>query len=292
MTPTAPPDEYCATLRQMAVQHGITPVVISAFQRLVYSFYAEHARSFPWRDTTDPYHILVSEIMLQQTQVDRVREKYVQFIVAFPTLSDLAQSSLQQVLKRWQGLGYNRRAVALRHAAQQVMKHFAGVLPTDGAALQSLSGIGPYTAAAIQAFAFNKPAVVIETNIRTVFIHCFFDDAQNVHDAEIRLLVEQVMDRSNPRAWYSALMDFGAMLKKQVPNPSRHSAHYAKQSPFEGSDRQIRGRILKEVLAHPELTRQDLLTAVGEPTLPAAALIDQLIAEGFLVQNQDRICIA
>ena len=292
MTPNVPLDNSCETFRQMVAQHGITSGVISAFQRLIHSFYAEHARSFPWRDTTDPYHILVSELMLQQTQVDRVREKYIQFITAFPTLSDLAQASLQQVLERWQGLGYNRRAVALHRAARQVIEDFTGVLPADGVALQSLPGIGPYTAAAIQAFAFNKPAVVIDTNIRTVFIHCFFDGSQNVHDADIRPLVEQVMDRSNPREWYSALMDFGAMLKKQVPNPSRSSAHYTKQPPFEGSDRQIRGRILKEVLAHPDMTRQALLTAVGEPSLQVGVLINQLIAEGFLVQEQDRIRIA
>jgi A/G-specific adenine glycosylase len=270
----------------------MTPDAIKRFQEVVYAYFSEHGRSFPWRGTADPYQILVSEIMLQQTQVDRVRDKYVEFIAAFPTLFDLAQASLQQVLERWQGLGYNRRAIALHAAAQEVIERFDGVIPGEEAALQSLPGIGPYTAAAVLAFAFNRPTVVIDTNIRAVFIHCFFNEPSNIRDAELRPLIEQTMDRLSPRTWYAALMDFGALLKKEVTNPSRHSAHYARQPPFEGSDRQLRGRILKEVLARSEVTIPVLLTTVEGPEPRVLALIDQLVAEGFFVRICDRIRIA
>jgi len=232
----------------LAAREGMTEPVISRFRTMVNRYYASNARPLPWRETDSPYHILVSEIMLQQTRVERVEEKYRVFLDAFPDLGSLARASLQEVLGVWQGLGYNRRAISLKETARQVVDRFKGTIPDSPEELKTLPGIGEYTAAAIAAFAFHRPVPLIETNIRAVFIHCFFLDREGVRDSEIRPLVEATLDAANPREWYYALMDFGVMLKRRVPNPSRRSAHHGRQAPFEGSDRQIRGKILRILL--------------------------------------------
>jgi A/G-specific adenine glycosylase len=191
-------------------------------------------------ENRDSYRILVSEIMLQQTQVERVLDKYKVFIRIFPDFSSLAVAPLADILKVWQGLGYNRRAVALQKIAISVMKESRGRLPVTREELLKLPGIGKYTASAILTFACNQPNIFIETNIRRVFIHFFFRDRENISDAEILPLIEMTLDAGNPREWYYALMDYGAMLKKTVENPNRKSSHYKKQAPFHGSNRQLR----------------------------------------------------
>jgi len=223
---------------------------VKQFKNTVWSYYKNHGRNFPWRETRDPYKILVSEIMLQQTQAPRVVEKYNEFIKAFPDVFLLARAPRTKVLKLWQGLGYNRRAANLHQAAKEIVSQHKGKFPRDYTALIELSGIGPATAGDIMAFAWNKAVVVIETNIRTVFIHYFFKDEKNIHDKDILPLIEKTLDTKNPREWYYALMDYGAMLKKTLPNPSRRSRHYAKQSPFKGSNREIRSKILKYYLLY------------------------------------------
>ena len=189
--------------------------------------------------------------MLQQTQVERVTTKYSEFIAAFPDFTSLANASLQEVLRVWQGMGYNRRAVALKEIAVRVIRDFNGMLPDSVDVLATLPGIGRATASSIAAFAFNLPAVFIETNIRRVFIHFFFQDKQNIKDPDILLLVEKTLDRRNPGAWYHALMDYGVLLKRQFPGLNKRSAHYQKQTPFQGSNRQMRGRILKTLIERP-----------------------------------------
>ena len=226
---------------------------IPAFQRMVLSHYEQYGREMAWRNTTDPYQILVSEIMLQQTQVERVTTKFPEFIRAFPDFASLAVAPLANVLTVWQGLGYNRRAIALQKCAIRVMNEYEGSLPVDVDILATFPGIGRATASSIAAFAFNMPVVFIETNVRRVFIHFFFTDTDTVSDAEILPLVKKALYRENPRVWYWALMDLGSALKKTIPNPNRRSVHYTKQSPFEGSDRKIRGQ-------NPEI--------VAETTIP------------------------
>jgi len=164
----------------------------------------------PWRETSDPYRILVSEIMLQQTQVQRVETKYKEFIAAFPAFPSLARAPLREVLRVWQGMGYNRRAIALRKIAQRVVAEYDGGLPDSVATLRTFPGIGAATAGAIVAFAFNKPTVFLETNSRRVFLHVFFAGRQRVKDSDILPLVETTLDREKPRQWYYALMDYGA----------------------------------------------------------------------------------
>jgi len=254
----------------------------NSFRTTIHSFFREHARTFPWRETTNPYHILVSEIMLQQTQTERVEGKYERFLETFPDVSALAGADLNSLLGLWQGLGYNRRAIALKAIAEKVLNEFQGRLPETENELVALPGIGKATAGAILAFAFNKPAVFIETNIRRVFIHFFFQDQVDIKDAQILPLVEKTLDRKDPRQWYYALMDYGAMLKKHVPNPNKKSAHYARQARFEGSNRQLRGMILKKLVGDGPLGEKELLQALEkDPEQIIKNLVD-LEKEGFI----------
>ncbi len=255
---------------------------IDTFQSGIRAFYAKHGRVQPWRETRDPYAIAVSEFMLQQTQVPRALTKYGAFLAKFPDVQTLAAADLREVLAEWKGLGYNRRAKLLRDMAAVVVDRFGGEIPPDEDALKSLPGIGPYTAGAIRAFAFNLPAVIIETNIRSVFIHTFFKDAEVVSDADIFPLVEQTLDGDNPREWYYALMDYGTFLKSAGVNPSRASRHYTKQSPFEGSDRQIRGRILELLLAHEPQTGDDLCAQIDADQPRILSILEKLAAEDIL----------
>ena len=223
-----------------------SPAAVKAFRRRVRAHYARHGRhTLPWRKTTDPYRILVSEMMLQQTQVDRVIPKYRAFLKQFPTVRALACAPRRVVLAAWSGLGYNRRARFLHEAAQHVVAEHGGRFPQDIAALEALPGVGHYTARAVAAFAFNTPVVMIETNIRTVYLHEFFADAQHVPDSELVPIIERTRDTRNSREWYAALMDYGTHLKKQHTNPSRRSKHHTRQSAFKGSRRQLRGCIVR-----------------------------------------------
>ncbi len=206
--------------------------------------YKKHGRhSLPWRKTHDPYKILVSEVMLQQTQVDRVVPKYKAFIKKFPTASRLAEAKLADVLRLWSGLGYNRRAKYLHEAAKIMSRGFAS------GHLEELPGVGPYTAAAVRVFAFNKPEILIETNIRTVLLYHLFPKSEQVPDSKLVQYMIPLLKNQQPREWYAALMDYGSYLKSAHPNPSRRSKHHTKQSKFKGSDREIRGAILRARLA-------------------------------------------
>lgn len=255
---------------------------IQAFQAQIWDYYRCYGRTFQWRETSDPFHIVVSEVMLQQTQTFRVEPKFEQFINSFPTFKSLANASLADVLIVWQGLGYNRRARFLQQLAMQVINEFDGILPANPAQLETLPGIGKATASSICAFAFNKPTVFIETNIRTVFIAHFFKQQEKVHDRDIMPLVQQTIDHLNPREWYYALMDYGVYLKKLSNNKiALQSAHYVRQSPFEGSDRQIRSNIIKMILSKTSLAIDELLVDEADKER-TARIIEQLIKEGFL----------
>lgn len=257
---------------------------IKSFTEFIWSFYALNKRDFPWRNVDDPYKVFVSEIMLQQTQTYRVIEKYYEFIEAFPTFNDLAQASLRDVLTAWQGLGYNRRGKFLHQSAQQIVGEYNGRLPDDPAVLVHLPGIGPATASSMVAFAYNITTVFIETNIRTVFIHSFFSGQEKVHDRDIMPLVAATVDKENPREWYYALMDYGVHLKKRYPNPSRKSAHHNKQSTFQGSDRQIRGMIIKMLTTqYPELERSQVIKNINRESDRVERILDELIAEKMIV---------
>ncbi|MGI9537775.1 MAG: A/G-specific adenine glycosylase [Desulfocapsaceae bacterium] len=267
-------------------KHGICKETLKVFSEEIHAFYLNQGRKFSWRSEISPYRVLVSEIMLQQTQTGRVEEKFAAFLGRFPGFQELAAAEFSEVLRYWKGLGYNRRAKYLHDISRIVVVEFDSVLPDDPEILVRFKGIGKATAASICVFAFNKPYVFIETNIRTVFIHFFFPDQLGVSDAEIVTLVEKTLDRENPRLWFYALMDYGVMLKQTVGNLSRRSSTYRKQSRFEGSDRQLRGRILDLLLNR---TRVDVTTAarlLEQPEDRLRELIGALCAEGLVVEDK------
>ena len=257
------------------------------FRKIVWAHYKKHGRhDLPWRKTRNVYHILVSEVMLQQTQVDRVIPFYKNFIKQFPTAKKLADAPLSDVLKVWQGLGYNRRAKMLRGAAEQLVdmplsKRRLNLVPE----LEKLPGVGPYTASAIVAFAHNEEVVVIETNIRTVIIHHFFPNKKKVSDKEIEKILRQVLPKGRSREWYSALMDYGAHLKCFGISYNSRMIRYAKQSKFSGSLREARGAILRE-FTRGVTSRAHLLELLGQKRrAQMKQALEALLAEGFISES-------
>lgn len=265
----------------------------AAFCSLVLRHWRRRGRhGLPWRKTRDPYAILVSEVMLQQTQVPRVIGKYREFLAAFPSFDALARARAVRVLAVWQGLGYNRRALMLHRCARSVVRCHGGRFPDGYAALRTLPGIGPYTAGAVLAFAFDRPHPVIETNIRRVYLHHFFPSRRNVPDSAILpLVIRHLSLVISPRDWYSALMDYGAHLAATVPNPNRRSRHHAIQPSFEGSGRQLRGRILRTVLRRGSVTLRMLRQMCGNDAR-TPGLTARLVQEGFLSRRNGRISCA
>lgn len=287
------------TTRQTSISEDSTDPVfcldstvsIGEFREMVLAYYRKHGRDLPWRRTTDPYHILVSEIMLQQTQVSRVMEKYPRFIDAFPDLPSLAAAPLPELLAAWQGMGYNRRALALKKSAGLIVEEFEGNLPADPGVLATFPGIGKATAASICAFAFNLPVVFIETNIRRVFLHYFFRERSGVSDNEIYRVAGDALYREDPRRWYNALMDLGTDLKTKVPNPNRRSTTYSIQPGFEGSDRKIRGAILRLLLGTPRLTTAAIAAHLSCEDNRIGRILQNLDDEGFIVCEENSYSI-
>ncbi|WP_165045932.1 adenine glycosylase [Adlercreutzia sp. ZJ138] len=260
-----------------------------------------HFRELPWRFIDDAYGVLVSEVMLQQTQVSRVLVRWPRFMRVFPSIDALAAAATSDVLAEWQGLGYNRRALALKRAAELCAANYAGKLPESYGELLALPGVGPATAAGVIAFAFNRPSVYVETNVRAVFLHEVFPDRDQIPDREIAPLVKLTCPTHDPRRWYYALLDYGAHLKATLPNPSRRSAHYAKQSAFEGSRRQKRAELVRIVLAGESVSREKAAAALDEfershgrgPLHPDLfeSLVADLTAEGFFADEGGVLCV-
>jgi A/G-specific adenine glycosylase len=269
------------------------------FQGEIWNYYQEHKRILPWRETRNPYHILVSEVMLQQTQVERVKGFYDAFLRKFPDVESLARAPLSEVLPLWKGLGYNRRAVNLKKTAEEIvrrnledaenvkgenLKKSSKVdgFPRNYSELLSLPGVGPSTAGAVMNFAYNIPTAFIETNIRTVYLHFFFKDKEGVSDKEILSLVEQTQDMKNPRDWYYALYDYGVMLKKTVGNLNTRSKHYKKQSTFKGSNRELRAQILFYLLEKKRATVSQTATHLKRKDDEVKAVLETFVKEGTM----------
>ncbi len=280
-------------IKKSIKERTISAQAVGAFRKEVLGYFRESGRDLPWRKSVEPYRVLVSELMLQQTQVDRVVGKFEEFVKAFPDFAALHAASLSQVLAVWRGLGYNRRALALKKIAGIAVEKYAGRLPETVEQLSTLPGIGPATAASICAFAFDKPVVFIETNIRTVFIHHFFKGRRTVDDAEIAPLVKRTLVQTSSRTWYSALMDYGTMLKKNFRNPSRKSSGYAKQSPFPGSRRQMRGRVLGALLEKPRQTVSALVRNLkSDQDGLLREILAEMVGEGLLRCEKEKYSIA
>lgn len=286
---------------------------IATFRNKVFLRGLELYRDLPWRNTRDAYAIWISEVMLQQTQVSRVDGRWQHWLERFPSADALAAASVADVLDEWQGMGYNRRALALRNAAIEISQNYAGELLPDAAALKALPGIGPATATGICAFAYDLPGIYLETNVRTVFLHELMPEAVEVPDKVLTPMVAEACPAEpltipgtdqlcTPRSWYYALLDYGAHLKKTLPNPSRRSKTHTRQSKFEGSHRQKRAEVVRILLASPSaLTLGEIVNALNEVELKAGrspleeAYVKQVLAdltnEGFCTeQNNLWIC--
>lgn len=290
----------------------------AALVKRVYKHYGVAGRHhLPWRKTKNPYYILVSECMLQQTQVDRVVPKYLLFIKIFPTLELLAAAPLSRVLRLWSGLGYNRRAKYLHRAAKIIIDTYSkkerGMLFKNPELLEALPGVGHYTARAVAAFATNAPVVFIETNIRTVFfanIHSSKDaifgtvdnSGSKISDRELLPHVEDALKTAlslgiAPKDWYAALMDYGAHLKARGAKLNARSAHYSKQSKFRGSLRQLRGSLLRALLKKPLSLQQLTETCIGKqktPLFTEAQVVQELARlqkEGLVAQRRGRFSL-
>lgn len=287
------------------------------FETTIWKYYSKNKRDLPWRYTTDPYHILVSEVMLQQTQVSRVILKYEEFIKKFPTIESLANASKAEVLTLWQGLGYNRRALFLKRACEALFaeslkspkstsKAKSPQFPTTREELLKLPGIGQSTSGALLAFAFNTPVPFIETNIRAVFLYFFFKESSSVSDIHIHELLQKTLNhkkqKENPREWYYALYDYGTMLKAKLGREKtalhKQSKHYNKQSTFKGSNREIRGAILRLFTKHPKITEQKICTLLNaelshrtpaDISKQVESSLVALVKEGFIEKMDAKI---
>ncbi|GHV51915.1 endonuclease III [Spirochaetia bacterium] len=256
------------------------------FREIVYSNYEKAGRTFPWRENINPWGVMVSEFMLQQTQTERVITYWNRWMKLWPSPADLAGASMEEALREWSGLGYNRRCRFLKDCARRITAEHGGKVPDTPKGLLPLPGIGPYTAGAIPCFAYNYPSVFIETNIRAAVLHFFFKDRTGVKDNEIFPILESCLDRKNPRKWYWALMDYGVALKQLTVNPNRRSAHYTRQSKFEGSFRQLRGAVVKTLAAQGKAGIKELQERSGVEEEDLYKVLDVLEKEMMVAEEE------
>lgn len=254
---------------------SIPQAKIAAFQKEILEWYSLHQRDLPWRTDRDPYHILVSEVMLQQTQVQRVIPKYESWLKAFPLVETLASASTRDVLQYWSGLGYNRRALFLQKFAQEVVEKFDGQIPQDEKILRTLPGIGEYTAKALLCFGFDKQVAVVDTNIRKVIAVRFFDGILP-EEKVIQEIALQLLPSGKAYAWNQALMDYASAMLRE------HKIPIPRQSKFKDSDRYFRGQILKRLLEVHAQTEKELLTFFEEKKTPLLQARLEVVLEGLV----------
>ena len=275
-------------------------------------WFGNNRRDLPWRRTHDPYLIAVSEVMLQQTQVDRVKPKYLAWRQAWPTTKSLAEAPLHDVLKLWSGLGYNSRAKRLRDSARAVMERFGGKWPRDIAELESLPGFGPYTARAVASFSYNVDTAVIDTNVRRVMSRIFFG-IRATEQSELDEVVEHILPRGKSSDWNAALMDFGsAVCTSRSPKcKTCPMKNYCRAYPaildqnrmkkvssvkFQDSDRYLRGQIIKHVIEQGSVPRMALIASLQRMKVVdkkrVVRLMDLLVVEGLVVERNGRLYIA
>ena len=260
----------------------ITKKQINQFQSKVLSFYKENRRDLPWRNTTDPYKILISELMLQQTQVSRVINYYDKWIKQWPTIDLLAQASRKDVLKAWMGLGYNTRGINLHRSAQKIVNDYNGDLLETMKNYKEIPGIGKYTSRAVQIFSTNADIVTVDTNIRRILIS-EFHLSEDVTDKELWQLAEQTLPTGRSREWHNALMDYGALFltaKKTGIQPK------TKQSRFEGSDRQIRAQILRQLMEKTvSLSELQKIFEIEQNRLQQ--ILDKMVKENIIFRDNN-----
>jgi len=263
---------------------------ITDFREMILSHYRQAGRKFPWRvgasKEANPWGVMVSEYMLQQTQTDRVMGFWENWMRKWPSPQALAQAPMDEVLRNWTGLGYNRRCYNLKNSAALITAEYNGKVPDHPDTLQLLPGVGPYIAGAIACFAYNYPGVFIETNIRSTIIHCFFPGKDNVKDKDIFPILEAALYKKDPRTWYYALMDYGASLKKLTENPNRRSAHYVRQSPFIGSFRQARGKVIKTLATMGQSNAKEIGIVCGLEKEKLYRVLERLEKESLVAEER------
>jgi A/G-specific adenine glycosylase len=281
----------------------LSPTQIKHFQKKILTWYEEHQRDLPWRKTRDPYHILVSEIMLQQTQVTRVIPKFEAWLSMLPTVKELAVAPTVTVLTLWSGLGYNRRALNLKKTAQIISEKYDGRFPQNEKALMALPGIGIYTARAVLCFAFDQQVAVVDTNVKKVILTQLFrsfpeeirlgdgSSTQNdlkIDEKMIMTIAEQILPHGKAYEWNQALMDYSSTVLK------KEKIHIPKQSKFIGSRRYYRGRVLKVLLEKKSVPIEELGSLIKNGFAAhdqewLEKLLGELINEGFIVNEKNSI---
>ena len=262
---------------------------ISQFRKIVLDHYQKNGRNLPWHHT-DPWGVAVSEFMLQQTRVERVLQFWENWMSLWPNPRSLAKAEMEEVLRAWCGLGYNRRCFYLKHTASIIVNKYNSIIPKTSKELLELPGVGPYMAGAIACFGYNSPEVFIETNIRSAVLHCFFPDKNDIKDKEIFPVLQAALDYciqkgDAPKVWYYALMDYGAMLKK-TGNPGRRSAHYARQSPFIGSFRQARGKVMRTLASMGPSKAEEIAIVSGLATDKLYRVLERLEKESMVAETE------
>jgi A/G-specific adenine glycosylase len=269
-----------------------SPARTRALRTRLLAWYRDNRRDLPWRRTTDPYAILVSEIMLQQTQVPRVVPRFVEWLAAWPDLESLSAAPLVDVLRRWQGLGYNNRARRLQECATAAV----AAAPTGGRAelprtpdgLRALPGIGPYTARAVLIFAHNDDLAAVDANVRRVLTH-ELGLPEDLGDRELQAVADAVLPRGRSRDWHNALMDYGSLV---LTARSTGIAARSRQGTFEGSRRQKRARLLRRLLHEGPQPLEDLARSLRLPLDEAAELVALLRRDGLVTESCGMVGVA
>lgn len=272
------------------------------------AWYAPRRDAYPWRETREPYPIWVSEVMLQQTQASRVVPVFRDFLARFPTVRALATSSRRDVVRAWDGLGYNRRAVWLSEGARAIVREHGGLVPRDPATLRTLPGVGPYTAAAVSSIAFGEPVPVVDTNVRRVVARVHLGvDGRETRDREVREIARAWLDRDDPVTWNQAVMDLGREVCRPRPRCGicplgrvcafRTSGTFATRVPrvadaFEGSSRQVRGAIVRALRSRETLSPRLLAVETGLDAERVEAAVDALAADGLVERAAGRVRLA
>jgi A/G-specific adenine glycosylase len=259
---------------------SVNPSKIQSFRKRIFAWWAKNKRDLPWRNTDDPYKIMVSEIMLQQTQVSRTIEKYLAFIEQFPTVEALAQATTAEVLTMWSGLGYNRRALWLQEAAKEIVA--MGSFPETAEKLIKLKGIGPYTSRSILIFAFNQDLATIDTNIRRILIAEGFADEETT-EKELFNIAEQIYPKGRSRDWHNALMDYGSLevtARKTGIKPTTQQPKYKKSGRF------YRGQVVKYLTKHKKATLKTLVKECAIPNEQEEKVINSLIKDGLIIKKK------
>lgn len=260
---------------------------IRTFQEKILAWYELNRRDLPWRKTEDPYEILVSELMLQQTQVPRVIIKFQTFLQAFPTAAALADASRASVIKAWAGLGYNRRALYLHECAKQIVTKFDGVLPRDPEQLMELPGIGPYMCRSVLIFAFNQDVAAVDTNIRRILIAEGFA-TQKTSPKDMQKIAERVLPHGRSRDWHNALMDYGSLV---LTSQGTGIKPLSKQSSFYKSFRWYRSKVVKLIIKEEEVTVARIARELEKEKEFVAQVIESLRKDNLISLRGKKITL-